>query len=126
MGVVGVLAALSTAATVASAIKQEQMAQRQKRELERQKRFQQAQAAKAGAQQAQAQAVGNTTPQVDTTAVQQMLHQILASAQPTTANVTPQLTNPPNSMTGLDALFSDENILAAIQEALTKAQRSQP
>lgn len=123
MGVVGVLAALSTAATVASAIKQEQMAQRQRREMERQKRFQQAQASKAGAQQAQAQSVANTTPQIDTTQAQQMLNQILASAQPTTANVAPNLANASNTMQGLEALFSDENILAAIQAALAKAQK---
>lgn len=123
MGVVGVLAALSTAATVASAIKQEQMAQRQRREMERQKRFQQAQASKAGAQQAQAQSVANTAPQIDTTNAQQMLNQILASAQPTTANVAPVLANNSNTMQGLESLFSDENILAAIQAALAKAQK---
>lgn len=123
MGVVGVLAALSTAATVASAIKQDQMAQRQRREMERQRRFQQAQASKAGAQQAQAQSVANTAPQIDTANVQQMLNQILASAQPTTANVAPVLASNSNPMQGLESLFSDENILAAIQAALAKAQK---
>lgn len=120
MGVVGVLAALSTAATVASAIKQDQIAQRQRRELERQKRFQQANIAKAGAQSAQAQAVAQPA-QLDTANVMQTLMQSLASAQPTTANVAPKLASgsiASGNKTGLEALFSDENILAMIQAAL--------